>query len=99
MAELTPDGAGRAISDAEAAGVIAASLASEVKHDLESVQRQARRYLEAVHGKGVWYKAPETFASLVERWIWALAGGKPALAEECIAQIERQAAAVREGRS
>jgi hypothetical protein len=50
---------------------------------------QARRYLEARYGKDVWYRAPETFGNMLERWVWALAGDYAELAEECIGAIER----------
>lgn len=49
---------------------------------------QASRYMEARYGKNVWFKAPETFTNAVERWIWAVASGSEALAEESISAIE-----------
>jgi len=48
----------------------------------------ARRYLEARYGKSVWFRAPETFSNVMERWIWAAAGDLPVMAEECITNIE-----------
>lgn len=56
---------------------------------LEQVRKQARRYLEARYGKDVWFRAPETFGNLIERWIWAVASGAPVLGEEMITQIEQ----------
>lgn len=43
---------------------------------------QARQYLEAVYGENVWYKAPETFGNLVERWMYAVACGSQTLGAE-----------------
>lgn len=43
---------------------------------LQQVQDQARRYLEAMYGTNVWFRAPETFDNLVERWIWSVASGR-----------------------
>jgi len=48
----------------------------------------ARRYLESIYGKSVWFRAPETFGNVLERWIWAVASDLPVMAEECITGIE-----------
>ena len=54
-----------------------------------TVRVQARRYLEARYGDAVWFRAPETFENVLERWIWAVASGaEGTLGEECIAAIE-----------
>jgi hypothetical protein len=55
------------------------------------VREQARRYLVAVYGEDVWFRAPETFTSLLERWIWAVGTGTGAadMAEENITRIEQ----------
>ena len=63
---------------------------------LEQVRKQARRYLEARFGKDVWFRAPETFENLLERWIWAVASNAPELAEESLAAIETGLARHRE---
>jgi hypothetical protein len=58
--------------------------------DLEQVQAQARRYLEARYGRdSVWFRAPEAFDNALERWIWAIASGAPDLAEDCMTMIEQ----------
>jgi hypothetical protein len=62
------------------------------EQDLELVRGQARRYLEARFGQEVWFRAPETFGNVTERWIWAVASAEPALAEECITAIEQHLA-------
>lgn len=58
----------------------------------EQIRDQASRYLQAVYGPDVVYRAPETFGNLVERWIWAVAAGAPQMAEASMADIERLAA-------
>jgi hypothetical protein len=63
------------------------------------VRLQAQRYLEAVYGEGVWFKAPEMFANVLERWIWSVAGGHElSLGEECMKAIEQKMAQVRSAR-
>jgi hypothetical protein len=54
----------------------------------EEIMAQARRYLEARYGKNVWFRAPETFSNILERWIWAVARDAGEIAEESIASIE-----------
>jgi hypothetical protein len=49
---------------------------------------QARRYLEAVYGKDVWFRAPETFENLVERWIWTVSTGMTSPGNEIMTEIE-----------
>jgi hypothetical protein len=61
----------------------------------EQISWQARRYMETVYGKSVWFRAPETFENVLERWIWALASDAPEMAEECMARIEEMASARR----
>jgi hypothetical protein len=55
---------------------------------LSAVRGQAQRYLRARYSSDYIYRAPETFENALERWIWAVAGDAPALAEECIKAIE-----------
>ena len=50
---------------------------------------QARRYLAARYGDGVWFRAPETFGNYVERWIWAVASGSAEIAEQSMTAIEK----------
>ena len=57
--------------------------------ELDTVRKQAQRYLEARYGQSVWYRAPETFGNTLERWIWAVASNVPELAEECMTAIEQ----------
>jgi hypothetical protein len=54
----------------------------------QRTRNQARLYLEARYGKDVWFRAPETFENLVERWIWTIASGLPDPGYELISQIE-----------
>ena len=56
--------------------------------DLMAVQDQARRYMTARYGESVWFKAPETFPNMLERWIWAVASGHPEFADSLMTQIE-----------
>lgn len=65
-----------------------AAIDAQLREELRTVRTQAQRYLEARYGKDVWYRAPETFANTLERWIWAVASDAAGLAEECIAAIE-----------
>ena len=60
----------------------------ELRSQLGTVRRQASRYLEARYGKNVWFKAPETFDNVLERWIWAVASDAGDLAEKCMTEIE-----------
>lgn len=64
-------------------------LDAGLREELAAVRKQAQRYLEARYGQDIWYRAPETFANTLERWIWAVASDAPALAEDCIAAIEQ----------
>ncbi len=59
---------------------------------IEDVQDHARRYMEAVYGKSVWFAAPETFQNVLERWIWGVASDSVYWTEESIARIEELAA-------
>lgn len=59
---------------------------------LEAVRDQARRYMEAVYGKAIWFAAPETINNVLERWIWGVASNAPSWAEESITRIEEMAA-------
>ena len=61
----------------------------QLRKELAAVRQQAQRYLEARYGKAVWYRAPETFVNMLERWIWAVASDSAGLAEECITAIEQ----------
>jgi len=60
-------------------------------------QDHARRYLEARYGKNVWFKAPETFGNVLERWLWACANNSRELAEESVKAIEAHYAEERKG--
>jgi len=64
---------------------------------LDDFQHQAQRYMEARFGKDVWFRAPETFQNILERWIWCVAGGNVDFAEKQMATIEEMAAAARGG--
>ena len=57
-----------------------------------STRDQACRYLAATYGPSVWWRAPETFDNVLERWILALANVRPKAAEEAMARIEEMAA-------
>ena len=52
------------------------------------MQEQAASYLRARYGDDYVYRAPETFGNVVERWIWAVAAGSLAMADECMTAIE-----------
>lgn len=55
----------------------------------EVIRDQARRYMEAAHGGSVWFKAPEAFPNVLERWIWAVASGhEGTTGEQAVAAIE-----------
>jgi len=60
----------------------------EDEYDIETVMDWARRYLVARYGDKVWFRAPETFENVLERWIWAIAQNSPDMAESCMKQIE-----------
>lgn len=62
----------------------------------QQTKEQAKRYLEAKYGKNVWYRAPETFANLVERWMWTIASGLPDHGSEIMSEIEKQISDLRE---
>jgi hypothetical protein len=59
------------------------------------VKDQAKRYMEAVYGKDVWFKAPETFDNILVRWIWAIAASEIDFANVQMTKIEELAAADR----
>jgi hypothetical protein len=67
---------------------------------LQSFQAQAQRYMSAVYGPSVGFRAPETFDNILERWILAVGMGVPGVgfAEECMSTIERMAADPARGR-
>jgi hypothetical protein len=60
-----------------------------LRAELATIRKQAQRYLEARFGGDVWYRAPETFQNVLERWIWAVASDAGGLAEECMTAIEQ----------
>jgi hypothetical protein len=60
--------------------------------ELTEIQDQARRYMVAAYGEAVWFRAPETFNNVLERWIWAVSGAHIDMAEECMSKIEELAA-------
>jgi cytochrome c-type biogenesis protein CcmH/NrfF len=64
-------------------------LDDQVRSEVTAIRAQAQRYMVARYGKDVWYRAPETFGNMLERWIWAVASDVPAMAEESIAAIEQ----------
>jgi hypothetical protein len=63
--------------------------------ELSTAREQARRYLRAVYGPDLVYRAPETFHG-PERWIWAIAYDQGPMAETVIGGIEQLCAARRE---
>lgn len=56
--------------------------------DIVEVRQQAQRYLEAMHGKAVWMRKPDSFDSPLERWVWAVATCNASIGENCITEIE-----------
>jgi hypothetical protein len=63
---------------------------------MDKIRGQAKRYLEARYGEDVWFRAPETFDNVVERWIWAVASSaEDTIGEECMTAIEEQLKAAR----
>jgi hypothetical protein len=71
---------------------------SKRSSQVDKAREQARRYMEAVYGKNVWFKAPETFSNVLERWIWAVASStEDTLGEECMTAIEAKMTEVRQG--
>ena len=90
--------AGRAILAITGAGQAPAAEAAGVQDPaagLSIIREQARRYLRAVYGSDLVYKAPETFPG-PERWIWAVAYAQGPLAETVVGGIEQACAARRE---
>jgi hypothetical protein len=65
---------------------------------LETIREQARRFLRAVHGPDLVYRAPETFTG-PDRWAWAVANDQAPMAETAIAGIEQACAQRSEGSS
>jgi hypothetical protein len=55
----------------------------------------ARRYMEAVYGDSVWFRAPETFNNVLERWMWGVACNVEDYAETQMAIIEQMVANMR----
>lgn len=43
--------------------------------DLSTVQRQIDRYFTTLYGENYVYRAPETFANALERWMLLVASG------------------------
>jgi hypothetical protein len=84
-------GTGDAITEADAPGDLKAEL-GEARSEAAMIRDHANRYLRAVYGPDVVYRAPETFGNLVERWIWAIGAEVPEIAHACIADIERHCA-------
>lgn len=75
----------------------AESAAPAAAGALAVVREQARRYLEAAHGTGIWYKAPEAIPNVLERWIWSVASSaEAAVGEESVAAIEARMKAARD---
>ena len=69
-------------------------LVTGMREREDPVQKQAQRYMEAVYGPGVWFRAPETFGNVLIRWIYAVASSMPLEAEKCMAKIEEMASHV-----
>jgi hypothetical protein len=61
----------------------------EAQSEAAMIRDHANRFLRAVYGPDVVYRAPETFSNLLERWIWAVGAGVPEIAHASIADIER----------
>lgn len=68
----------------------------EARLTLEAIRDHAKRYMEAVYGKSVWFSAPETFPNVLERWIWSVASDASDMAEKSIQRIEEMAKALQE---
>jgi hypothetical protein len=62
----------------------------------QQFRNQAKIYLEARYTKDVWFRAPETFENLVERWIWTIASVLPEPGGEIMSEIETQMSDLRE---
>jgi hypothetical protein len=65
----------------------------------QRVRDHARRYLIARYGKNVFFRAPETFDNVLERWLRAVSADEMPMAEECMTKIEEMAKAHREAQS
>jgi hypothetical protein len=63
--------------------------------ELATIREQAGRFLRAVHGPDLVYRAPETFTG-PDRWAWAVANDQAPMAETAIAGIEQACAGRRE---
>ena len=63
----------------------------EKARSFQRVMIQAHRYLVAVYGKDVVYRAPETLSNVLERWIKALSAGNMDFADEQMTKIEEMA--------
>lgn len=61
----------------------------------QQARNQAKIILEARYGPDVWFRAPETFENLIERWIWTIASGLPDPGGEIVTEIERQLKALK----
>lgn len=83
---------GRSGLEIDAAVPAGAAPPSSADVKLGDIQAQAHRYFQAIYGPDYVYRAPETFGNLVERWIWAVGGDVPQMAEASMADIERLAA-------
>jgi hypothetical protein len=73
-----------------------AEIIAEESRRYQEIRSQAKRYLESVYGNDVWYRAPETFANLVERWIWNIASGITDYGDKVMTEIETHVRAMKE---
>ena len=84
-------------SGAQTPGLVPGVEARQAR-DFERVRDHARRYMIAVYGKDVFFRAPETFENVLERWIWAVSADEMKMANECMVEIEKMAAEHKQGR-
>jgi hypothetical protein len=64
-------------------------LDDQIRSEITAIRTQAQRYMVARYGENVWFRAPETFGNMLERWIWAVASDAASLAEESIPADEQ----------
>lgn len=56
---------------------------------MEKIKEHIHRYFLAVYGKEYFYRAPETFSNVLERWMLAIMAGDLTIAEQHIEAIEQ----------
>lgn len=74
------------LKDKPAPGAADATAGSAPASSLDAASH-AQRYLRAAYGPDYVFAAPETFANMLERWIWAVGAGEAGMAETCMAAI------------